>query len=151
MALRPARTCWMAWLPVSAPSAATNGSSCSSSHSRSAPSSANVCSTSMEPRSRREGVSQTDLAGKLEISASYLNLIEHNQRPLPAHLLVKLAQVFSVDIATFADDSATRLAADLQEVFGDPLFEEHPVTLSDTRELAENATATRAIVALYRA
>src|SRR5437764_11256676 len=100
---------------------------------------------------RREGVSQTDLAGKLDISASYLNLIEHNQRPLPAHLLVKLAQVFHVDIANFADDSATRLAADLQEVFGDPLFEEHPVTLSDTRELAENATASRAIVSLYRA
>jgi len=100
---------------------------------------------------RREGVNQTELAGKLDISASYLNLIEHNQRPLPAHLLVKLAQVFHVDISSFADDSATRLAADLQEVFGDPLFEEHPVTLSDTRELAENATAARAIVALYRA
>ncbi|HKS24981.1 MAG TPA: short-chain fatty acyl-CoA regulator family protein [Thermoanaerobaculia bacterium] len=100
---------------------------------------------------RREGVSQTELAGKLEISASYLNLIEHNQRPLQAHLLVKLAQVFQVDISAFADDSSSRLAADLQEVFGDPLFEEHPVTLADTRELAENATASRAIVALYRA
>src|SRR5437868_12393489 len=100
---------------------------------------------------RREGVSQIDLAGKLEISASYLNLIEHNQRPLPAHLLVQLTQLFRVDISTFADDSSARLAADLQEVFGDPLFEEHPLTLSDTRELAENATASRAIVALYRA
>ena len=100
---------------------------------------------------RREAVSQAELAAKLEISASYLNLIEHNQRPLPAHLLVKLAQVFHVDISAFADDSSGRLAADLQEVFGDPLFEEHPVTLSDTRELAENATAARAIVALYRA
>lgn len=100
---------------------------------------------------RREGVSQTELAAKLEISASYLNLIEHNQRALPAHLLVKLAQVFRVDISAFADDSASRLASDLQEVFGDPIFEEHPVTLADTRELAENATASRAIVALYRA
>src|SRR5256886_14253067 len=95
---------------------------------------------------RREGLTQADLASKLEISASYLNLIEHNQRPLPAHLLVKLAQVFHVDIATFADDSSSRLAADLQEVFGDPLFEEHPVTMPDTREIAENATAARAIV-----
>src|ERR1051325_6848697 len=100
---------------------------------------------------RREGVSQTELAGKLDISASYLNLIEHNQRPLQAHLLVKLAQVFQVDISAFADDSSSRLAADLQEVFGDPLFEEHPVTLADTRELAENATAARATAALSRA
>jgi len=41
---------------------------------------------------RKEGLTQTDLASKLEISPSYLNLIEHNQRPLPAHLLVKVAQ-----------------------------------------------------------
>jgi predicted transcriptional regulator/transcriptional regulator with XRE-family HTH domain len=100
---------------------------------------------------RREGVTQTDLATKLEISAAYLNLIEHNQRPLPAHLLVKLAQVFQIDISSFADDSSARLAADLQEVFGDSLFEEHPVTTTDTRELAENGTAARAILALYRA
>ena len=45
---------------------------------------------------RREGLTQMELAAKLEISPSYLNLIEHNQRPLPAHLLVKLAQAFRV-------------------------------------------------------
>ena len=40
---------------------------------------------------RREGLSQADLASKLGISASYLNLIENHKRPLPAPLLVKLA------------------------------------------------------------
>src|SRR5881394_4062465 len=77
---------------------------------------------------RREGLTQTDLAAKLDISPSYLNLIEHDQRPLPAHLLVRVAQIFKMDLDTFADDNASRLAADLQEVFGDPLFEEHPLT-----------------------
>jgi len=100
---------------------------------------------------RREGFSQLQLAGRLDISASYLNLIEHNQRPLPAHLLVKLAQIFHVDINAFADDSHARLAADLQEVFGDPLFEEHPLTTNDLRELSENPSAARAVLALYRA
>src|SRR5437764_15253099 len=99
---------------------------------------------------RREGVTQSELATKLDISASYLNLIEHDQRPLPAHLLVKLAQVFSVDISSFAEDSAVHLAADLQEVFGDPLFEDHAITTADTRDIAENAAAARAIIALYR-
>ena len=82
---------------------------------------------------RRENVSQTELAGKLDISASYLNLIEHNQRPLPAHLLVKLAQVFHIDIGAFADDSSARLADDLREVFGDPIVvlrEPAPTTLN---------------------
>src|SRR5260370_42124735 len=41
---------------------------------------------------RREGLSQVQLAERLGISASYLNLIESNTRPLPASLLIKLAQ-----------------------------------------------------------
>ena len=100
---------------------------------------------------RREHLTQTELASRLEISPSYLNLIEHNQRPLPAHLLVKLAQTFKVDLGTFADDSQARLAGDLQEIFGDPLFEEHPLTTNDVRELAENGSASRAVIALYQA
>jgi predicted transcriptional regulator/DNA-binding XRE family transcriptional regulator len=100
---------------------------------------------------RREGLTQTELAARLDISPSYLNLIEHNQRPLPAPLLVRVAQIFRVDLDAFADDSHTRLADDLQEVFGDPIFEEHALTTSDMRELAENSAAARAVLVLYRA
>ena len=98
---------------------------------------------------RRENWTQIELAQKLEISPSYLNLIEHNQRPLTAHLLVRVAQLFKVEIDAFADDSQSRLAADLQEVFGDPIFEEHQLTTNDLREIAENSTVSRAIIALY--
>src|SRR6202022_4024546 len=100
---------------------------------------------------RRDGMTQTQLAGRLEISPSYLNLIEHNQRPIPAHLLVKVAQLFKMDLATFADDSQAQLAGDLQEIFGDPLFEEHSLTTNDVRELADNGTTARAVISLYHA
>ena len=100
---------------------------------------------------RREGLTQTDLAAKLEISPSYLNLIEHNQRPLTSHLLLRVAQVLNADIGNFVDDSSSRLAADLQEVFGDQLFHDHPLTTNDVRDLAENTSAARAIVSLYHA
>jgi predicted transcriptional regulator/DNA-binding XRE family transcriptional regulator len=100
---------------------------------------------------RREKLTQSDLAARLEISPSYLNLIEHQQRPLPAHLLVKLATIFKVDLDAFADDTQSRLAGDLQEVFGDALFEEHPVTTTDMRELADNTPLARAVLALYQA
>src|SRR5512141_364820 len=100
---------------------------------------------------RREGLTQTDLAARLEISPSYLNLIEHNQRPLPAHLLVRVAQILRVDLDAFTDDTHARLADDLQEIFGDSLFEEHPLTTNDMRELAGNAAAARAVIALYHA
>ncbi len=100
---------------------------------------------------RKEQLTQVQLAERLDISPSYLNLIEHNQRPLPAHLLVKLAQIFHVDLAAFADDSHARIADSLQEVFADPLLEEHSVTTNDVRELAESPAAARAIIALFHA
>ncbi|HEX9493995.1 MAG TPA: short-chain fatty acyl-CoA regulator family protein [Thermoanaerobaculia bacterium] len=100
---------------------------------------------------RRKGLTQSDVAATLGISPSYLNLIEHDRRQLPANLLLKLAEVLKVDLADFADDSQAQLAADLQEIFGDPLFEEHPVTTNDMRELAENAATARAVISLYHA
>ena len=100
---------------------------------------------------RREQLTQTDLAEKLAISPSYLNLIEHNQRPLPAHLLVRLAQIFHVDLQAFADDNQSRLADSLSEVFGDPLLEEHGVSTVDVRELSESPAAARAIISLFHA
>jgi predicted transcriptional regulator/DNA-binding XRE family transcriptional regulator len=107
--------------------------------------------TKVRSMRRREKLTQSELAARLEISPSYLNLIEHQQRPLPAHLLVKLATIFKVDLDAFADDTQSRLAADLQEVFGDALFEEHPVTTTDMRELADNTPLARAVLALYQA
>src|SRR6266550_3595702 len=100
---------------------------------------------------RRKGLTQTEVASRLGISPSYLNLIEHDQRQLPANLLLKAAEVLSVELAAFSDDTQSRLAGDLQEVLGDPLFEEHPLTTADVRELAEHPSAARAMIALYHA
>jgi predicted transcriptional regulator/transcriptional regulator with XRE-family HTH domain len=111
----------------------------------------NTLGTKVRSIRRRERITQADLAAKLEISPSYLNLIEHNQRPLPAHLLVKVAQVLKVELNSFADDDHSRLAGDLQEAFGDPMFEEHAVTTVDMRDLAEHPATARAVLALYHA
>ena len=46
---------------------------------------------------RREGLTQAAMAGLLGISPSYLNLIERNHRPIPARLLLELAQRFDFD------------------------------------------------------
>ncbi|MEO7920939.1 MAG: short-chain fatty acyl-CoA regulator family protein [Thermoanaerobaculia bacterium] len=100
---------------------------------------------------RQQRITQVDLAARLGISASYLNLIEHNQRPLTAPLLVRLAQLFQLDLSTFSEDHEARLASDLREVFGDPLFEEHSITTTDLREVAGNPAAARAILTLYHA
>ncbi|MCU0685516.1 MAG: short-chain fatty acyl-CoA regulator family protein [Polyangiaceae bacterium] len=101
---------------------------------------------------RREGISQAELADRLGISASYLNLIENNRRPLPAEVLVRLAQLFSIDLHSFAADGDARLQADLLEVFADPLFESEGLTNTDVREAASASPAVaRAVLSLYRA
>ena len=44
-------------------------------------------------RLRRElGLTQADMANDLEISASYVALLERNQRPLTADMLLRLAR-----------------------------------------------------------
>jgi predicted transcriptional regulator len=92
-----------------------------------------------------------DLAEKLGISPSYLNLIEHDQRALTAPLLLKVAELFPGDLKTFGDEGHGRLVSDLHEVFGDALFEAEDVTTTDLREAAANETVSRAVVKLYRA
>ena len=100
---------------------------------------------------RRENLSQKKMAERLGISASYLNLIEHNRRPLTASLLIKLVQHFAVDLQTFSDDDDARRIGDLREVLSDPLFEGHEVTIHELKEFAVNSPAVAAaMLTLYR-
>ena len=99
---------------------------------------------------RREAMSQVQLAEKLGISPSYLNLIESNRRPLPAALLIKLAQLFGVDLHAFGADDDARLVNDLLEAFSDPLFDAYRLTSTDLRDLAVNQPqVARAMIGLY--
>lgn len=47
------------------------------------------------------GLTQSRMASDLGLSVSYLNLLERNQRPLTAAVLLKLADVYDVDIRQF--------------------------------------------------
>lgn len=100
---------------------------------------------------RSAKLSQAHVAKQLAISASYLNLIENDRRPLPAPLLVKVAQLFQVDLRSFAPDEDMRLLGDLYEAFSDSLFEEE-LNSSEVRELvAASPACARAVLKLYRA
>ncbi|MCK6529943.1 short-chain fatty acyl-CoA regulator family protein [Myxococcota bacterium] len=101
---------------------------------------------------RRESLTQVQLASRLGISASYLNLIERNRRPLPAPLLIKLAQLCQVDIAEFAAENDARLIPDLTEVFADPVFEGTVVLPQDLEEVVTaSPPVARAVITLYEA
>jgi predicted transcriptional regulator/DNA-binding XRE family transcriptional regulator len=101
---------------------------------------------------RRENLTQVQLAERLGISPSYLNLIEHNRRPLPAPLLIRLAEHFRLDLKALSGQDDARAIADLMEVFGDAVFEAQEVGTDEVRDLAQASPAiARAVVALYQA
>lgn len=53
---------------------------------------------------KREGLTQASMASLLGISPSYLNLIERNQRPLSARVLVQVIERFDFDPRSLRED-----------------------------------------------
>src|SRR5260370_36389856 len=66
-------------------------------------------------------LSQQALANRLGISASYLNLIEHEQRGVSRTLLIKLAEIFQLDLATRSGSQERRLESRRRAAFSHPL------------------------------
>jgi hypothetical protein len=98
------------------------------------------------------GLTQQALAARLGISASYLNLIEHDQRSVTASLLIKLGEHLSVDLAALSGNRERQTEAGLREVLADPLLGLDEVPENEVAALAASApNAARAMLALYRA
>lgn len=98
------------------------------------------------------GLSQAGLAARLGISASYMNLIEGDQRGVTASIVFKLADVLGVELAALSGQSEGRVEAGLREAFADPLLGADAVPLEQVATLAAAAPdAARAVLALWRA
>ena len=104
-------------------------------------------------RLRREfGLTQTAMADDLSISSSYLNLIERNQRPLTVQLLLRLDDIYDVDLKELSGEDDVRIAASLKEVFSDPLFQDLKITNSELTDIVgASPDAAQAMFTLYRA
>ena len=94
-------------------------------------------------------LTQQALAIKLGISASYLNLLEHDQRAVTASLLIKLTRILDVPIEAMSGGSARDLEPLLREALSDPALGTPPVPSDDLAALAARPAAARAVAALY--
>ncbi len=95
-------------------------------------------------------LTQGELAARLDISASYVNQIESNQRPLTASVMLVLADRFNLDLSSLMTDASDRLLADLREALADPLFGESLPSLQELKTVAANAPdMARAMLQLY--
>ncbi len=84
-------------------------------------------------------LTQGQLASHLDVSTSYVNQIENNQRPLTAALMLALAEKFNLDLSELMSDKSDRLLIDLREAFADPVFGDTPPSLHDLKNLSANS------------
>jgi XRE family transcriptional regulator, fatty acid utilization regulator len=96
------------------------------------------------------GISQAELARRLEISPSYLNQLEHDRRPLTVPVLLRLTEAFGVDAGFFSAHDSSRLIAELREALADEAVAVR-VSPSEIAELATNQpSVARALIELRR-
>ncbi|MEH6757338.1 MAG: short-chain fatty acyl-CoA regulator family protein [Parasphingorhabdus sp.] len=104
-------------------------------------------------RLRRDlGLTQADMAADLEISASYVALLERNQRPFTADMLLRLARTYKIDMAELAGDGGEEYTARLESVLKDPMFADIDFPQFDTADVATSYPGfTEAMLRLYTA
>ena len=101
---------------------------------------------------QNRGLTQAALAERLGVSTAYLNLIENDRRRLTPELLIRITRTLNVELDEFGPGDDARIAADLEEVFSEPLFEETPVNRRDVEALVvERPDLARAVLRLHQA
>src|SRR5262245_3190616 len=116
----------------------------------------NARSVFMGPRLRRlrrdQGLTQADMAADLEISPSYVALLERNQRPVTADMLLRLARTYKMDIADLAGDGGADHIARMQAVLKDPMFADLDMPQLEVSDVATSyPSVTEAFLRLYTA
>lgn len=104
-------------------------------------------------RLRRElGLTQGGMAADLGVSLSYVSLLESNQRPVTADLLLRLARTYKVDLGDFAGDGGAEFTARLGAALRDPLFADIGLPALQTADVATNYPGiTEAFLRLHTA
>ncbi len=104
-------------------------------------------------RLRREmGLTQAVMAEDLGVSPSYIALMERNQRPMTADMLLKLAQVYDLDVASLAGNRGAEFSARFDGVMRDPLFADLELSPMDVEDVSQSYPAmAEAVIRLYTA
>jgi len=88
-------------------------------------------------RMRRElGLTQQAMADDLEISPSYVALLERNQRPVTADMLLRLARTYRLDVADIASEDGEAYAESINAILRDPIFDDIDLPALEVADLA---------------
>ena len=98
----------------------------------------------------QRGLTQAALAQLLDLSPSYLNQLENNQRPLSVPVLLRLQSSLGVDLQVFSDDDEARLTAQLQDVVAQSA-DGGAVSQAELRAMAQQMPAlAQVLIRLHR-
>ena len=115
-----------------------------------------IRSVFMGPRLRRLrrdlGLTQVDMAADLDISAPYVALLERNQRPVTADMLLRLARTYKIDLGDLAGDGGADHTARMQSIMKDPMFADIDIPPLEISDIAVSYPGiTEAFLRLYTA
>tara|TARA_A100001391_G_scaffold194393_2_gene170670 strand:- start:662 stop:2044 length:1383 start_codon:yes stop_codon:yes gene_type:complete len=97
---------------------------------------------------KRERLTQAATAARLDISPSYLNLIERNQRPVSARVMMRLVEQFDFDPRSLREDESIGGIEGLARRFADERFADLGIDRDEMQELL--AAAPQAAAAFAR-
>ena len=98
---------------------------------------------------RQLGIQANKLAEKLNISPSYLTLIEGGKRKIDADLLLKICQELKIEVSDLAIKSDLNLENNISELLDDKLFDDLDILGPEVRDLANtNPKIGRALIRL---
>ena len=98
---------------------------------------------------RQLGMQANKLAEKLNISPSYLTLIEGGKRKIDADLLLKICQELKIEVSDLAVKSDLNLANNISELLDDKLFDDLDILGPEVKDLANtNPKIGRALIRL---
>ena len=99
---------------------------------------------------KREGLTQSAMAARLGISGSYLNLLERNQRPLSANVVVMIVDAFDFDPRALREDESIGGLDGLARRMADERFADLSIDRDELQEfLAAAPQAAAAFARLY--
>jgi len=98
---------------------------------------------------RQLGVQANKLADKLNISPSYLTLIEGGKRKIDANLLLRICQELKIEVSDLTSKSDINLVNNISELLDDNLFEDLDILGPEVQDVVNtNPKIARALIKL---
>ena len=96
-------------------------------------------------------LTQARMAEELGISASYLNLMERNQRAMSAKVLLRLSETYDVDLSELTSGTEQQLVGELFDALRDPALGSARVPKTEVEDVVGASPAVaRALVELHQ-